>query len=175
MKSKLFSGLFLFLIATVMTYAQTGKYFTASGTQCRGSKVFIDHRIQQYGGSEFSIQWTGGCKNGFADGNGKLVIKGEKTPNRTFTLVYEGNLVNGKKEGIGLQFLFAYHYQLNPDNNLPWVDPYYHYKGSFKNDEFHGYGEFRASYPYPIDPDDVGKGISMEALELGSPIWRSDL
>ena len=112
-----------FLFITVVTHSQTGKYFTISDAKCKNSKVYIDYRIQQYAGEGFSIEWTGGCKNGFAEGTGKLIIKGKKT-NRTFTLTYEGNLVQGKKEGNGRQLLYAYDFQLNPDNNFPWVDPY---------------------------------------------------
>lgn len=146
-------------------FSQTSKYFAASGAKCKSSKVFIDYRIQQYCGTEFTVDWSGNCKDGFADGNGTLTIILKKA-GHSFTMTYEGMLGKGKKEGKGV--LKFYLYDL-------WVSPYYRYSGSFKNDEFDGYGEFSSDYPYPIDPADFGKGISMESLDLGSPIWRSDL
>ncbi len=155
----------LILTESLITFSQTGKYFTATGEKCKGSKVYIDQRIQQYAGSAITIEWTGACKDGFASGNGLLTIA-LKAYGYSFTMTYNGHLVKGKKEGTGLLNLFLY--------GTP-MPPYYTYSGSFKNDEFDGYGEFKADYPYPVDPDDVGKGFSMESLHLEMAIWRSDL
>lgn len=146
-------------------FSQTSKYFAASGAKCKSSKVFIDYRIQQYCGTEFTVDWSGNCKDGFADGNGTLTIILKKA-NYSFNMIYEGILVKGKKEGRGVLKLYLYY---------PGMAPFYYYNGSFKNDEFDGYGEFRSDYPYPIDPADFGKGISMESMNLDLPIWRSDL
>lgn len=86
-------------------FGQAGKYFPIVQGKCKNSKVFIDYRIQQYCSTEFTADWTGGCKNGYADGNGKLTIRSQKA-NRSFNMTYEGTLVMGKKEGKGNQKLF---------------------------------------------------------------------
>jgi len=165
---KLFFCLLLVSCFSV-SFAQVGKYFNLNGTTCKNSKVFIDHRIQQYCGTEFTVDWSGTCKEGFAHGNGTLIITSKK-PDRSFTMTYEGTLSKGKKEGKGVLKL-----SLHSSPDYFWMAPYSYYSGSFKNDEFDGYGEFRSDYPYPIEPADFGKGVSMERLGLDLLIWRSDL
>lgn len=167
--------LFVFLAILVQNVSsQTGKYFTVSGEKCKNFKVFIDYRIQQYCGTAFTINWSADCRDGYAHGVGKLTIKSEKK-DRSFTMVYEGMLVKGKKEGKGVQVLYLSDYQIGDQLIYPAFAPFYVYKGAFKNDEFDGYGHFRSDYPYPVAPEDIGKGISMESLALESPIWRSEL
>ncbi len=153
------------LLFVTKTNAQTGKYFTFSNAKCKAVKVFIDYRIQEYCGTSFTTSWTGACKDGYAEGSGVLTINSKLT-NRAFTLTYEGALKKGKKEGTGFLNMFIFY---------PSFSPYYYYNGSFKNDEFDGYGEFKADYPYPVEPKDVGKGVSLESLGLDLAIWRSDL
>lgn len=153
------------LIASLDASSQPGKYFTASGEKCKNTKVYIDGRVQQYCGSVFTIEWTGACQDGYASGQGQLTIN-SKVPDRSFTMTYSGTLNKGKKEGKGTLNLFLFYASFAP---------YYTYTGSFRNDEFDGYGEFKADYPYPVDPEDFGKGISMESLGLELAIWRSDL
>lgn len=156
----------LALLFAASVFAQTGKYFTATGTTCKNAKVFVDQRVIDYSSSAITLEWTGGCKETFADGKGMLTVI-SKVPNRSFTLVYEGVLKKGKKEGDGvLDF-----YLINPV-----FEPAYKYTGHFKNDEFDGYGEFssRVRYPASLKAKENGAGI-IETYRLDHPAWRTDL
>lgn len=153
------------LLLAFNSYSQTAKYFAASNEKCKNFKVFIDYRIQQYCGTAFTINWSGGCKDGFAEGKGILAII-SKVKDRSFNMTYEGALSKGKKEGKGLLRLSHYFAEMAPN---------YVYRGSFKNDEFDGDGDFKSDYPYPVASEEIGNGLNMESYGLDMAIWRSDL
>jgi hypothetical protein len=156
----------LTLFAGTILHSQTGKYFIAVGEKCKTAKVFIDGRILDYCGNDITVSWTGGCSETFADGSGKLTVI-SKVPNRVFTLEYEGVLKKGKKQGNGtLQFFQSY----------PAFNPAYSYRGSFKNDEFDGYGEFSSHVAYPPAQGDIENGTDISVTyRLDKAAWRTDL
>jgi hypothetical protein len=91
-----------------------------------------------------SITWTGGCKDGYADGDGVLewLIDGEVREH------YQGTLVKGKQEGLGFERRDdGYEYEGGFKNglregegvaNLSRGD---HYKGSWSHGAPNGFGK----------------------------------
>lgn len=162
----------------VFSFAQTGKYFTVSEGKCKNAKVFVDHRIQQFADNGIRITWDGNCVNGFASGNGTLFIYCETKSDGKYGVLYEGNLVAGKKSGQG--WLVGYDPLVGAAINeqkpfMPLISRY-EYRGNFKNDEFDGYGEFITKYPYPLpsSPTENDQKLS-KRLRLYMPFWRTDI
>jgi hypothetical protein len=91
-----------------------------------------------------SITWTGGCKDGYADGEGVL----EWLLDGTVKEHYQGTLVKGRKEGLGYERRdIGYEYEGGFKNglrdgegtaNLAMGD---HYKGSWLRDVPDGFGK----------------------------------
>lgn len=96
MSNKPFIHLIIFVVLRVTLFAQEteGNYIKDPKTGCL---VWFKHTF-----SEDSVQWSGGCKDGYADGKGTMIgyTNGKQTSK------YIGELRNGKPNGIGtLTFL----------------------------------------------------------------------
>jgi hypothetical protein len=128
------------------SFSQKGSVLPASASdKNKKTKIVVRQEVLDYGGLSPEIKWTGAAdKEGFASGEGELLIKG-KVAGRSFMLFYKGALLKGKKEGQGsllvLVDLLGYN---SPEK---FGNYYYEYKGSFKNDEMNGYGELGSSLP----------------------------
>ena len=84
----------------------------------RGCKVFTNHNFQNR-----DVEWSGGCKEGFAHGHGELAMfEGDRK-----LYHFEGALSMGKIQGKGkIRFM--------TDGDV--------YEGAFRDSKIHGFGHF---------------------------------
>ncbi|NOT49815.1 MAG: hypothetical protein HOP10_00885 [Chitinophagaceae bacterium] len=176
MKKILLCCLFIGIMNSI--YTQTGKYFTAESSKCKVVKVFIDSRVQQFADNGIRITWDGDCSNGFASGKGTLYVFCDTKSDGKFGILYEGTLAAGKKSGYGWLVVFDPLNGQAINEQIPFFSFLYRYeyKGSFKNDEFDGYGEFTTNYPYPLPASASESDIAAnQRLRLYMPFWRTDI
>ncbi len=138
----------LFLFISNILFSQSG---TCVSGNCENGKGKIILSKTSYYEGEFSNKqfsgkgtfedenylYTGQWKEGWYNGKGKLCSKnqGENAKTVQYYHVYEGEFVNGVKNGQGLLAYF-----ISKDTNSV-------YKGNFKDNEFFGKGSFHV-YPF---------------------------
>ncbi len=108
-------GIFLFYLYGFSTRTDSSGWMVEKDGEC---KVFTS-----YNHLNRNFEWSGDCLDGFAHGQGELIVF---DGNRKY-FRFEGTLTKGKSEGPGKLFFY-----LDGDT----------YEGTFKNHQLHGYGHF---------------------------------
>lgn len=135
-----FLTVFLFAIAG---YAQElePKWIKTNQKEC----IFWNSQISD---AFHELTWNGGCKDGFADGQGILSFNGKSKGAGVYSIwVYSGGVTNGKLEGYGeLVYNDDRFYKGNFREGLrsghgSWRLDEQGYDGEFVNDKFHGKGK----------------------------------
>ncbi len=108
----MFLALALTLFALQVSAQQTTEWIAAEGTGCRIWNPYPDPGE--------SVTWSGGCRNGLAQGRGSLQwSKNGKKIDR-----FEGEFLDGKRNGQGIY---------SSRNG-------YRYEGAYRNDQRNGFG-----------------------------------